>query len=92
MELAFGIFAIMAAIVSIALKIRGDDNKKYSYASVCLTALTMAFFYKDAARMVVEKDFSGLEDVVVTIANPLMFLVIASIVINTLALVDFKKK
>ena len=92
MDLAFGIFAIMAAITSIALKIRGGDNKKYSYASVCLTALTMAFFYKDAARMVVEKDFSGLEDVVVTIANPLMFLVIASIVINTLALVDFKKK
>nr|WP_075573993.1 hypothetical protein [Ezakiella massiliensis] len=92
MDLAFGIFAIMAAIVSIAVKIRGGDNKKYSYASVCLTALTMAFFYKDAARMVVEKNFSGLEDVVVTIANPLMFLVIASIVINTLALVDFKKK
>lgn len=92
MELAFGILAIMATIVSIALKIRGDDNKKYSYVSVCLTALTMAFFYKDAARMVVEKNFSGLEDVVVTIANPLMYLVIASIVINTLALVDFKKK
>lgn len=92
MDLAFGIFAIMAAITSIALKIREEDNKKFSYASVCLTALTMAFFYKDAARMVVEKDFSGLEDVVVTIANPLMYLVIASIVINTLALVDFKKK
>ncbi|WP_099950238.1 hypothetical protein [Ezakiella peruensis] len=92
MELAFGIFAIMAAIVSIALKIRGGDNKKYSYASVCLTALTMAFFYKDAVRRVVEKDISGLEDVVVPIANPLMFLVIASIVINTLAIVDFKKK
>ena len=92
MDLAFGIFAIMAAIVSIAVKIRGGDNKKYSYASVCLTALTMAFFYKDAVRRVVEKDISGLEDVVVPIANPLMFLVIASIVINTLALVDFKKK
>lgn len=92
MDLAFGILAIMAAIVSIAVKIRGGDNKKYSYASVCLTALTMAFFYKDAVRRVVEKDISGLEDVVVPIANPLMYLVIASIVINTLALVDFKKK
>ena len=92
MELAFGIFAIMAAIVSIAVKIRGGDNKKFSYASVCLTALTMAFFYKEAVRSVVEKDISGLEDVVVPIANPLMYLVIASIVINTLALVDFKKK
>lgn len=54
---------------------------------MALTSLTLLSFYYDAAKRVVGEYWSGLMDILPTTSKALVFLIIASILLNGLSLV-----
>lgn len=86
LAIIFGIAAIVFAILNLIFLIKNKDSKLFRFLSISCTAIVPALFYVEAAQYVVKKDIAALEDVVVTIANIVLGLVIASIVINSISL------
>lgn len=90
MEIILGIIAIFFAIKNIIAWTHGKDPQKYRFLSLAFTALTIFSFYYMGAEFLSKGDIAGALDVVPTIAKPLFFCTIASIIINGITL--FKKK
>ncbi len=86
MWILFGNGAIIAAILNIIWTIRHREAKWFRYISLSLTALTMCAEYSLVENWVLHEDWSALMDVVPGMTQSLYFLVIASILINSISL------
>lgn len=86
----FGISAIIAAVLNLAFCFSGRETKYFRFASLSLTALTMCAMYSMVNNYVSVGDWSALMDIVPAMTKALWFLVIASILLNSVSL--FVKK
>ncbi len=87
----FGSCAIITGILSLSFSFLGKESKWFRFSSLSLTALTVCDFYADAARRVLVRDWSGLEDIVPAVSRGLWICVVASILINGISLFYRKK-
>ena len=87
MWMAFGISAIITAILNVVVAMNGNTNKWFGFLSLSLTLLTVCAFYSDAASRVISEDWSGLMDILPSTAKALWVCSVASILINGFALV-----
>ncbi|NLW43235.1 MAG: hypothetical protein GXY89_08890 [Tissierellia bacterium] len=87
MWMAFGISAIITAILNVVFAMNGKTNKWFGFLSLSLTLLTVCAFYSDAASRVISEDWSGLMDILPSTAKALWVCSVASILINGFALV-----
>lgn len=90
MWLFSGVGAMVFALLNVSGKSNDIKTQWYRFISLSLTALTLCDFYLDGAKRVVVEDYSGLMDTMPTLSYTLLFLTIASILINSVSL--FKKK
>lgn len=81
-----GVAAIITAALNVVWMIRGRQAKWFRFISLSLTALTMCAEYSLVENWVSRKDWSALMDVVPSMGKVLWFLVIASILINSISL------
>lgn len=86
MWIVFGIGAMIFAGANLF-----RDNKWFGFLSLSCTALTVCAFYSDAASRVASSDWSGLQDIVPTVSKILWVCVIASMVINAVAMRRWKE-
>jgi len=86
----FGFAAIIAAILNLFCCFSGRETKYFRFASLSLTALTMCAMYSMVDNYVSVGDWSALMDIVPAMTKALWFLVISSILINSVSL--FVKK
>ena len=86
----FGVGAIIFAVLNIICMFTKIDPKWFRFISLALTALTLCAFYAEDATRVLNKDWTGLADVVPTVSSYLWTCTMASIVINAITL--FKRK
>ncbi len=89
MWLLFGVTAIITAILNVIWTLRHREAKWFRFFSLSFTVFTLCAFYAQAARWVLEEDWSALMDVLPSTSNVLWFLTTASVVINSISL--FKK-
>lgn len=89
MWLFFGIAAIVTALLNIIWTLRHLEAKWFRFSSLAFTLFTICSFYAQAARWVLNEDWSALMDVLPSTSNALWFLSIASVVMNGISL--FKK-
>ena len=89
MWLFFGIAAIVTALLNIIWTLRHLEAKWFRFSSLAFTLFTICSFYAQAARWVLNEDWSALMDVLPGTSNALWFLSIASVVMNGISL--FKK-
>lgn len=89
MWLFFGIAAIVTALLNILWTLRHLEAKWFRFSSLAFTVFTICSFYAQAARWVLNEDWSALMDVLPGTSNALWFLSIASVVMNGISL--FKK-
>ncbi len=90
MWMLLGVLAIVFAFLNITRKTNDQKTQWYRFLSLSLTALTICAFYFDGAKRVINQDYSGLMDTMPTLSGYLLFLTIASILINSISL--FKNK
>ena len=91
MWLAFGIAAIIIAVLHIVACVTRNRNAKWlGFISLSLTALTLCAFYSDAAALVVKEDWSALMDILPGVSKVLWVLTICSILMNSVSL--FRKE
>lgn len=90
MWLFFGIAAIVTALLNIIWTLRHLEAKWFRFSSLAFTLFTICSFYAQAARWVLNEDWSALMDVLPGTSNALWFLSVASVVMNGISL--FKKK
>lgn len=89
MWLFFGIAAIVTALLNIIWTLRHLEAKWFRFSSLAFTLFTICSFYAQAARWVLNEDWSALMDVLPGTSNALWFLSVASVVMNGISL--FKK-
>ena len=89
MWLFSGIAAIVTALLNIIWTLRHLEAKWFRFSSLAFTLFTICSFYAQAARWVLNEDWSALMDVLPGTSNALWFLSIASVVMNGISL--FKK-
>lgn len=82
----FGIIAIAAAVCNIVQAVRRRQAKWFAFISLAFTAFTVCAHYSLVKNWVLRSDLSALEDVVPGMAGALWVLVIASVLINSVAL------
>ena len=83
---AFGITAIVTAILNVVWTVWNRDAKWFRYISLSCTALTLCAFYGQAGEWAANNDWWALEDVLPSVSNSLWLLTIMSIVINSISL------
>lgn len=81
-----GVAAIITATLNVIWMVRDRQAKWFRFISLSLTALTMCAEYSLVKNWVLYKDWSALMDVVPGMGKVLWFLVIASILINSISL------
>lgn len=86
MWIVAGAGAVIFAVLNLVWLLQRKSSKWFGFISLSLTALTVCFFYSDAARRVMEEDWAGLMDILPTMRTALFFCVIASILINSIPL------
>lgn len=91
MWLFFGLGAIVFAFLNLYSFYKNRDSSLYRFVSMALTCLTLLAFYRDAAQRVVSEDWAGLLDILPTMPTALLFLTLASIVINGITLFKGRK-
>lgn len=91
MWLFFGLGAIVFAFLNLYNFYKNRDSSLYRFVSMALTCLTLLAFYRDAAQRVVSEDWAGLLDILPTMPTALLFLTLASIVINGITLFKGRK-
>jgi len=89
MWLIFGAAAIVTAALNVIWTLRRREAKWFCFVSLSLTALTLCAFLSEVRGWVMAEDWSALMDVVPAVSGAFWFLVIASVVINSIYL--FKK-
>ena len=89
MWLFFGTAAIVTALLNVIWTLRHLEAKWFRFSSLAFTVFTICSFYAQAARWVLNEDWSALMDVLPGTSNVLWFLSIASVVMNGISL--FKK-
>lgn len=88
----FGIFAIIAAICNLICIAKGIESKYFMFVSLSFTALTLCALYSVDAKWVINEDWSALSDVAPGMAKSLWFCTIASILINSISLLQHSNK
>lgn len=91
MWIILGMGAVIFAILNVIWSIRNKEAKGFGHVSLSLTALTLCACYGDEAGRVVNEDWSGLMDVMPTMATLLWVCTVASILINSIALLKGRK-
>ena len=86
MWLFLGAAAMVTALLNIVWATRNKDAKWFRFISVSLTALTLCAEYSLVEKWVLKEDWSALMDVVPGMSKALLFLTIASILINSISL------
>ena len=81
-----GVAAIITAALNLIWTVRGRQAKGFRFISLSLTSLTMCAEYSLVEKWVSHKDWSALMDVVPGMGKVLWFLVVASILINSISL------
>lgn len=92
MWLFFGLGAIVFACLNLYNFYKNRDSCLYRFISMALTCLTLLDFYRDGAQRVINEGWAGLMDILPTMATALLFLTLASIIINGITLFKRKKK
>ena len=86
MWLFFGTAAIVTALLNVIWTLRHLEAKWFRFSSLAFTVFTICSFYAQAARWVLNEDWSALMDVLPGTSNALWFLSIASVVMNGISL------
>lgn len=89
MWLIFGAAAVVTAALNVIWTLRRREAKWFCFASLSFTAFTLCAFLSEVRGWVMAEDWSALMDVVPAVSGAFWFLVIASVVINSIYL--FKK-
>ncbi len=90
MWMTFGVGAIIFAAINIFSKSKNNNSKIYGFLSLSLTALTIFAFYADGATRLVNRDWYGLMDIMLTMSKALWICTLASIFLNSIPL--FRKE
>ena len=91
MWLAFGILAVIFAILNLVFAFRGKEAKYFRFMSMALTILTLWVALKEELNLFFIKDFTALEDTAPTLINGLFVCAAGSIIINSVSLFKEKK-
>lgn len=87
MWIVLGTGSVITAVLNLVFFFKKRENKWFSFSSLSLTALTVCAFYSDVSIRVINKDWTGLEDIVPTTSYMLWIAVVLSILINGIPLV-----
>ncbi len=90
MWLITGFGAVTFAILNLLWFFNDKEPERFRFISLSLSLLTVCSFYSDAAMRVINKDWTGLADIMPTVSGYLWVCVISSVVINSVSL--FKRK
>ena len=91
MFLVLGTLAIVTAIGTVILGLKGKNAEVLRFISVSLTALTVCAFYQLDAQYVAREDWSALMDVTPTGVTLCWIGTVASILINSISFFIKKK-
>lgn len=90
MWIILGFLSIIFAICGFFTSIKDRKDKKsllYSFISLSLTTLTIAFLYRMETIRLLANDIAGLMDIMPTMANIILIGVIFSIIVNFISLI-----
>ena len=86
MWLFWGGLAVVTAVLNFVRAARDKDSRWFRHASLSFTALTLCFFYSQAAAWAAHGDWAALADVLPTMSKWLWVCTALSILINGVSL------